>query len=217
MKMMSILLHYQILPDNEDRKLFGAMIVISANAGGAWTPIGTNAHEYICTYTQCVIFMCSCSDLHSYLYLSLCFCLNLLRRCDDDDALDQRSDLSSADYHRIVLALCRICPPLHRCVHSLIFMGILLIIHISPIPIPKDDTVCGSVLRVGGREGKRRVDMKMSCLSIGTRLVEDELITTYSPSLTPSSSHHPHSSLSSSYLQVFCSTKYPKMPSCHPN
>ena len=35
-------------------------------------------------------------------------------------------------------------------------MGIFLIIHISPIPIPKDDTVCGSVLRGGGREGKRR-------------------------------------------------------------
>lgn len=30
----------KILPDAEDRKLFGAMIVIAANAGGAWTPIG---------------------------------------------------------------------------------------------------------------------------------------------------------------------------------
>lgn len=30
----------KILPDDEDRKLFGAMIVIAANAGGAWTPIG---------------------------------------------------------------------------------------------------------------------------------------------------------------------------------
>jgi Na+/H+ antiporter NhaD/arsenite permease-like protein len=30
----------KILPDQEDRKLFGAMIVIAANAGGAWTPIG---------------------------------------------------------------------------------------------------------------------------------------------------------------------------------
>ena len=30
----------QILSDPEDRKLFGAMIVIAANAGGAWTPIG---------------------------------------------------------------------------------------------------------------------------------------------------------------------------------
>ena len=30
----------KILPDPEDRKLFGALIVIAANAGGAWTPIG---------------------------------------------------------------------------------------------------------------------------------------------------------------------------------
>lgn len=30
----------KILPNDEDRKLFGAMIVIAANAGGAWTPIG---------------------------------------------------------------------------------------------------------------------------------------------------------------------------------
>ena len=30
----------KILPDVDDRKLFGAMIVIAANAGGAWTPIG---------------------------------------------------------------------------------------------------------------------------------------------------------------------------------
>jgi Na+/H+ antiporter NhaD/arsenite permease-like protein len=30
----------KLLPDDEDRKLFGAMIVIAANAGGAWTPIG---------------------------------------------------------------------------------------------------------------------------------------------------------------------------------
>ena len=30
----------KILPDQEDRKLFGAMTVIAANAGGAWTPIG---------------------------------------------------------------------------------------------------------------------------------------------------------------------------------
>lgn len=30
----------KLLPDAEDRKLFGAMIVIAANAGGAWTPIG---------------------------------------------------------------------------------------------------------------------------------------------------------------------------------
>ncbi len=30
----------KILPEQEDRKLFGAMTVIAANAGGAWTPIG---------------------------------------------------------------------------------------------------------------------------------------------------------------------------------
>jgi Na+/H+ antiporter NhaD/arsenite permease-like protein len=30
----------KLLPDPEDRKLFGSMIVIAANAGGAWTPIG---------------------------------------------------------------------------------------------------------------------------------------------------------------------------------
>ena len=30
----------KLLADDEDRKIFGAMIVIAANAGGAWTPIG---------------------------------------------------------------------------------------------------------------------------------------------------------------------------------
>jgi Na+/H+ antiporter NhaD/arsenite permease-like protein len=30
----------KILPNIDDRKLFGALIVIAANAGGAWTPIG---------------------------------------------------------------------------------------------------------------------------------------------------------------------------------
>lgn len=30
----------KLLPEEEDRKLFGALIVIAANAGGAWTPIG---------------------------------------------------------------------------------------------------------------------------------------------------------------------------------
>jgi Na+/H+ antiporter NhaD/arsenite permease-like protein len=30
----------KILPEGRDRKLFGALIVIAANAGGAWTPIG---------------------------------------------------------------------------------------------------------------------------------------------------------------------------------
>lgn len=30
----------KLLPDIDDRKLFGALIVIAANAGGAWTPIG---------------------------------------------------------------------------------------------------------------------------------------------------------------------------------
>lgn len=37
----------KLLPDPEDRKLFGAMIVIAANAGGAWTPIGKTAS---CSY-----------------------------------------------------------------------------------------------------------------------------------------------------------------------
>ena len=30
----------KLLPNADDRKIFGAMIVIAANAGGAWTPIG---------------------------------------------------------------------------------------------------------------------------------------------------------------------------------
>jgi Na+/H+ antiporter NhaD/arsenite permease-like protein len=30
----------KIVPDADDRKLFGSLIVIAANAGGAWTPIG---------------------------------------------------------------------------------------------------------------------------------------------------------------------------------
>jgi Na+/H+ antiporter NhaD/arsenite permease-like protein len=30
----------KLLVNADDRKLFGALIVIAANAGGAWTPIG---------------------------------------------------------------------------------------------------------------------------------------------------------------------------------
>ena len=30
----------KLVPDTESRKLFGALVVIAANAGGAWTPIG---------------------------------------------------------------------------------------------------------------------------------------------------------------------------------
>lgn len=30
----------KLIPDTETRKLFGALVVIAANAGGAWTPIG---------------------------------------------------------------------------------------------------------------------------------------------------------------------------------
>eukprot|EP00968_Pinguiococcus_pyrenoidosus_P007874 scaffold536_cov250-Pinguiococcus_pyrenoidosus.AAC.23 len=30
----------KLVPDPEDRKLFGALVVVAANAGGAWTPIG---------------------------------------------------------------------------------------------------------------------------------------------------------------------------------
>jgi len=30
----------KLVPDEEDRKFFGAVVVIAANAGGAWTPIG---------------------------------------------------------------------------------------------------------------------------------------------------------------------------------
>ncbi|GMI43221.1 hypothetical protein TeGR_g6868 [Tetraparma gracilis] len=30
----------KIIPNEEDRKLFGAMVVVAANAGGVWTPIG---------------------------------------------------------------------------------------------------------------------------------------------------------------------------------
>ena len=30
----------KIIPDEGDRKLFGAMVVVAANAGGVWTPIG---------------------------------------------------------------------------------------------------------------------------------------------------------------------------------
>jgi Na+/H+ antiporter NhaD/arsenite permease-like protein len=29
-----------LIPQNDDRKLFGAMVVVAANAGGVWTPIG---------------------------------------------------------------------------------------------------------------------------------------------------------------------------------
>ena len=30
----------KLIPDENDRKLFGAMVVVAANAGGVWTPIG---------------------------------------------------------------------------------------------------------------------------------------------------------------------------------
>eukprot|EP00934_Nitzschia_sp_Nitz4_P007592 Nitzschia sp. Nitz4//scaffold48_size128905//121025//123341//NITZ4_003623-RA/size128905-augustus-gene-0.31-mRNA-1//-1//CDS//3329553051//7582//frame0 len=30
----------KLVPDDEERKLFGAMVVVAANAGGVWTPIG---------------------------------------------------------------------------------------------------------------------------------------------------------------------------------
>ena len=30
----------KLVDDPEDRKFFGAVVVIAANAGGAWTPIG---------------------------------------------------------------------------------------------------------------------------------------------------------------------------------
>jgi len=30
----------KLVPNNDDRKLFGAMVVVAANAGGVWTPIG---------------------------------------------------------------------------------------------------------------------------------------------------------------------------------
>lgn len=30
----------KLIPDDEDRRLFGAMVVVAANAGGVWTPIG---------------------------------------------------------------------------------------------------------------------------------------------------------------------------------
>ena len=37
----------KILPEQEDRKLFGAMTVIAANAGGAWTPIGERNYYHV--------------------------------------------------------------------------------------------------------------------------------------------------------------------------
>jgi Na+/H+ antiporter NhaD/arsenite permease-like protein len=36
--MMSLL--RKLIPNDEDRRLFGAMVVVAANAGGVWTPIG---------------------------------------------------------------------------------------------------------------------------------------------------------------------------------
>jgi Na+/H+ antiporter NhaD/arsenite permease-like protein len=30
----------KLIPDDDDRRLFGAMVVVAANAGGVWTPIG---------------------------------------------------------------------------------------------------------------------------------------------------------------------------------
>ena len=30
----------KLIPNDDDRRLFGAMVVVAANAGGVWTPIG---------------------------------------------------------------------------------------------------------------------------------------------------------------------------------
>jgi Na+/H+ antiporter NhaD/arsenite permease-like protein len=39
-KLNQVSLSKKLLSNPEDRKIFGALIVIAANAGGAWTPIG---------------------------------------------------------------------------------------------------------------------------------------------------------------------------------
>jgi hypothetical protein len=49
----------KLIPNDEDRRLFGAMVVVAANAGGVWTPIGD------VTTCSSVIYIATATDRNS--------------------------------------------------------------------------------------------------------------------------------------------------------
>jgi Na+/H+ antiporter NhaD/arsenite permease-like protein len=79
----------KLIPNPEDRKLFGAMVVVAANAGGVWTPIGdvtttmlwiNNQLSTIPTITELFVPSAVC------LVASLAFLVN---QVEEDGSLDQ--------------------------------------------------------------------------------------------------------------------------------
>ena len=77
----------KLIPNDEDRRLFGAMVVVAANAGGVWTPIGdvtttmlwiNNQLSTINTVTDLVLPSIVC------LVASLAF---LVQQVEEDDSL----------------------------------------------------------------------------------------------------------------------------------
>lgn len=84
----------KLIPDDEDRRLFGAMVVVAANAGGVWTPIGdvtttmlwiNNQLSTLPTITELFIPSVVC------LVGSLAF---LVRQVKEDDSLAQLGESS---------------------------------------------------------------------------------------------------------------------------
>jgi Na+/H+ antiporter NhaD/arsenite permease-like protein/CBS domain-containing protein len=77
----------KLIPNDEDRRLFGAMVVVAANAGGVWTPIGdvtttmlwiNNQLSTVNTITDLALPSIVC------LVASLAF---LVRQVEEDDSL----------------------------------------------------------------------------------------------------------------------------------
>ena len=76
----------KLIDDPEDRKLFGATIVIAANAGGAWTPIGDITTTMLWNSGQITALpiMKVTTNLLVILYLRRCIaspCLYFYRHC----------------------------------------------------------------------------------------------------------------------------------------
>lgn len=77
----------KLIPNDDDRRLFGAMVVVAANAGGVWTPIGdvtttmlwiNNQLSTLSTITDLVVPSIVC------LVASLAY---LVRQVEEDDSL----------------------------------------------------------------------------------------------------------------------------------
>jgi Na+/H+ antiporter NhaD/arsenite permease-like protein len=85
----------KLVPNYDDRRLFGAMVVVAANAGGVWTPIGdvtttmlwiNNQLSTVATVTDLFIPSMAC------LITSVAF---LVRQVEEDDSL-QNADADDA-------------------------------------------------------------------------------------------------------------------------